>query len=448
MFLIFAIILRLNLNSNMIFPLPDIISSQDELEIFWKLAIAIVTGGLIGLEREIIIQKNNKPSFGGIRTYIFIAMLGFVSAYLSSYLNPFLLIIVFLSIAVFLFINYTSKIKDGHSHGITSELSAIVTFLIGTLSFSNAALAIVITVITALILSEKTLLHSFAKKVKNEEFGATVEFAILAFIILPLLPNQTIDPWDVLNPYKVWLLILFILGISFIGYILTRIVGTKKGILLAGVIGGLASSTAVTQSMSQKSKIEPFLSRVFSVATIAASGIMFIRVAIEVFTFNRELLRMLAIPLGLMFIATIFECFLNVYLLEKNEKHSKQNRNDLIHESPFKLVPALKFAVFFILVLFITEFTNKYLGAKGIYIAAIISGAVDVDAFTFSMIKIASEDPGFLGTATKAITLVVASNMFFKGGMTYIFGSKEFSKIIFANFLITVIIGLLTLFII
>jgi len=324
-----------------------------------------------------------------------------------------------------------------------------MTYLIGVLVYFNYLLAIIFCIITALILSGKKSLHEFVNKINDKEFLATIEFAILACIVLPILPHEAIDPWGIFVPYDVWILILLILGISFIGYILNRIIGESKGTIFTGLIGGLASSTALTQSMSEKSKLDANIKsyRILACGTIIASAVMFIRLSAIISVFNLELFKLILLPISLMLFASIMEVLINLYILKKQNHHKVQHKkNEAITTSPFKIFTGIKFAVFFIFTLFIIEFANKYLGSKGLYLAAVISGMVDVDVFSLSMVKLAGESPALIFTAAKGVVIVAISNMFFKGLIAFIFGSRNFSKIIFKNFLITSAVGILSVF--
>lgn len=415
--------------------------SLDQSFLF-RLVLAIILGALIGGERERIQQKLGIHEFGGIRSFIFIATLAFFSAYLSTILSNWFIPIVFCILTLFILVGYTHKAFKEDKPGITSELGAILTFMVGLLCYFNQPLAIILGIITALVLSVKEPLHHFVQKIKDEEFFATLEFALLAFVILPLLPNHTIDPWNVINPYEVWLLIVFMLAISFIGYILNRVIGAKKGILVTGIVGGIVSSTAVTQSMSVRSKTGMKYHNILAAATIGASCIMFIRVFIVVGTLNRNLLPAMVWPVGSMLAAIIITVVWNILGRKMGEKDDRE-QSEIITESPFKFIPAMKFGLFFVLILLLSEWAKTSLGTGGIYLTAILTGFVDIDPFMLSMIKISADDPSFTGIAAKAIPLAVMSNMMVKTAIPFIFGNREFAFKVLRSFGIVIAVGLI-----
>jgi len=405
--------------------------------------IALVLGAFIGAEREMIQQHLNIQEFGGIRSFMFIAIMGFLSAYLSKELTIWITLITFIILSLLVAIGYIHKSFREEKSGITSELSALITFVVGVLCYTDYSLAIIIGIVTALILSMKTPLHTFMTKVKDEEFFATVEFALLTFVVLPLLPNKTIDPWNIFNPYEIWLLIVFILGISFIGYILSRMIGSKKGTFLTGIIGGIVSSTALTQAMSMRSKTQGKLMGTLVAATLAATAVMFIRIVFIVVALNNKLLPSLVIPFSLLFLLTVVEMLMYLFGIKQKEKPNTGDQQDVMTESPFKLMPAVKFGLFFMIILFITEMSKRYLGVNMIYFTALISGLADVDPFLLSMIKLSVEDPSFMATATKAIMLAVVSNMAVKAVIPYFFGERLFAQKVFKNLGLITIAGLI-----
>ncbi len=414
-------------------------------QLMFKLAIALALGAFIGAEREMIQQRQNLHEFGGIRSFMFISLLGFVSMFLAQFVTDWFTVIVLLVLASFLIVGYAHKSFLEQKSGITSELGAVLTFIVGVIAYIDYSLAIIVGIIVALVLSVKAPLHAFVNKIKDEEFFATVEFALLAFVILPLLPNRPLDPWGIFNPYEIWLLIVFILGISFVGYILHRSLGSKRGLLLTGFVGGIISSTALTQSMATRSKLQPKLHPTLAAATIIATSIMFVRVILIVSPLNQALLWKLALPIGVMFSCTIVEIIVSLIRFRKKNTFKEESTDEIQHESPFKLFPAIKFGLLFISILAITEFAKVHFGEQGIYLTALITGLADVDIFLISMVKLIIHDPSFASIGAKAITLAIVANMISKSLIPFFFGDRKFAKTILKNFLIIALFGLFTL---
>ena len=218
--------------------------------------IALALGALIGLEREYAQFKGKYKSFAGIRTFPLIALCGALLAYLGKVVSVWVLvsgIIIFSGLIIAAY--YSTSVKSKY-HGITTALAALLAFIVGIICiYGDIILAVLIGIVVAILLYARNFLHHFAKKIKKEELVDTLKFAVIAFVILPFLPNKGYGPHDIFNPFVIWLMVVFISGISFAGYILMKWFG-ERGIELAGVFGGLVSSTAVTTSFAHRSQKE------------------------------------------------------------------------------------------------------------------------------------------------------------------------------------------------
>ena len=272
---------------------------------------------------------------------------------------------------------------------------------------------------------------------KSEELADTLKFAVIAFVILPFLPNQSYGPLELFNPFIVWLMVVFISGISFAGYILMKWFG-EKGIALAGIFGGLISSTAVTTSFAERSAKSKNIYLALVLGVVLANAIMFIRILLEVFVLNRTLFVEMLIPLlTLAVICAVFSYF----IWEK----AKKVKGKVELTSPFTLGPALKFGAFFAVILALVKVADVYLSSKGDYLVSFISGFADVDAITVSLSQLAKTTLS-LETARNGIVLAALTNVGVKGGIAWWFGGKEFSRIIVALFSVLIVVGLGLLF--
>jgi len=401
--------------------------------IIQSVLIALALGALIGLEREYARYRKKTHDYAGIRTYPLIALFGTLSAYLGELISPWILLIGI--IAYFVITERT-----GQYVGATSEMAGFLTFFLGVLTYYNEiTLAIVLAVIITLILYARSVLHHFAQKMKKEELADTLKFAVIAFVILPLLPNQGYGPYEIFNPYIIWLMVVFISGISFAGYILMRWLG-ERGITLAGVLGGLISSTAVTTSFAQRSKKEKKVFKALVLGVILANGLMFIRILIEVFVLNRILFVKMLLPFSiLILVSAIFSYFI--------WKKSKNVKGKVSITSPFTLGPALKFGIFFAVILALVKVADVYLSSKGVYLVSFISGFADVDAITVSLSQLAGNTLTN-DVAMKGITLAALTNVAVKGGIAYWFGGKKFGRVVLGLFSVLIIIGLVVMFLI
>jgi uncharacterized membrane protein (DUF4010 family) len=415
----------------------------ETVEVLRLFLFSLIIGIFIGGEREYSKWKYKVHTFGGIRTSILISILGALSGYFTIHFkNLFFWFVPFVVVSAFVLINYVMTIKRYKEIHTTTGISAILIFILSSIVFFGFdKIALALGILIAVLLAFKIYLHTFIKKITKKELHDTLKFAIISLVILPFLPNKAYGPLAVLNPYHIWLMVVFISAISFIGYILVKLIGANRGIGITGFVGGLVSSTAVAMTFSEKSKKSSRkLTNAFALAIVLASTTMFLRVLFEILVVNRSLLDNLIIPLGLMSLGG----FAFSYFFYKTKKSGKGQKLDL--KSPFTLKPALKFGIFFAFILLLSKAAQMYLGNTGVYITSIISGLADVDAITLSMASFASNNIVTEKVATSAITLAVLTNNVVKGGISYIWGSKELKKKIALTYLAITIIGILSIF--
>ncbi|MGC9517964.1 MAG: MgtC/SapB family protein [Methanomicrobiales archaeon] len=410
-----------------------------ELILILKFLISIAIGALIGTERE----RKETMEFAGIRTFILIALFGTISAYLSNYYSYFL-IIAFLALTSLVCISYIISSRINEDIGTTTEIAALLTFILGALCYADDGykIAPIIAIIITALLAFKPYLHSFIRKISEKEMLNTVKFLIIAFVILPLLPNQTMGPLNVFNPYQIWLMIVFISAISYAGYILMKLIGAQRGLSITGIIGGLVSSTAVVTAMAGRVKESDFLIKAAVFASVIASSMMFLRVLFEVLVVNSELIPLLLAPMLSMGILGII---LAIVVWKRTE--FKEIDAEVKLENPFSLKPAFIFGALFLVILFVTRIADIYYGSSGLYVASIISGVADVDAITISM-ALQAKTTISNTTAVTAITLASISNTVVKFVIALSIGTKKFAKYIGIIFLFIILTGIITIFLI
>jgi uncharacterized membrane protein (DUF4010 family) len=403
-----------------------------------KFVIALAIGALVGLERE---RKSKETDFAGIRTFIFIALLGILSGYLSQPF-PYFFLIAFLSLSILVGLSYWVSTRDNGDVGLTTEVTALLTFSLGLMCYwdDGYKIAPILAIIITSLLAAKPFLHNVASKISQKEMTSTLKFLIIAFVILPLLPNQTMGPWEVFNPYQVWLMVVFISGISYAGYILIRFIGPERGLGLTGVLGGLVSSTAVVTAMAARVKESELLMKAAVFATVVASSMMFLRVFFEVLVVNPSLAPLLAAPMLIMGILGIF-----LGVLVWRSSRVKKMDSGVKLENPFSLKPALIFGALFVAIIFISNLAFIYFGSRGVYIASIISGVADVDAITISMALLAQKGTISSVTAVTAITLASISNTIVKFGIALFLGTRSFGKNVGALFAVIIAAGLIAI---
>jgi len=427
--------------------------------------IAILLGALIGLQREYEQQHTHIKRFAGLRTFIMISLMGAILGYIThKQLDNFLLITAgLISITAFAVISFIITSKKYQITSATTELASIMVYIIGVMCTIGYLIhAVVFAILTAAFLTYKERLHTFAKNIKKQELFAIVEFAIIALVVLPLLPRQNYSPMDVpilkdvllstsLNPallqqlnvfnlYNMWLMVILVAGISFLGYIFVKFFGQKKGYAWTGFIGGLISSTAVTLSMANESKRYKKILAPFVIAVVIATSTSFFRILIEVIVVNNNLLLPLLIPMSLMALSGL----ILIYALFK--KINKKKVKEIEFKQPFALSPAIKFGLFFVFIIFLSKLMHLIAGTTGIYITSILSGFADVDAITLTMASLSKMGDISVKVAVTSIILAASSNTVIKAGMAYFWGEKKFAKYILIIFGVMLSLGLLAVF--
>jgi uncharacterized membrane protein (DUF4010 family) len=414
-----------------------------DLIVIRDFAIALFIGALIGIEREK--RKKEGAGLGGIRTFILLSMAGAASGWLSSQAGSPLIFAVTLLLAVaFVVAGYALTVGSGAAEpGLTTEVAALVTVLLGGLvMFGWPALAVGLGIATAAVLAFKAPLHGLVEKVGQEDLYAGLSLLIASFIILPILPDRTIDPLDALNPRNLWMLVILIAAMSEVGYIAVRALGASKGTALTGFFGGLVSSTAVTLTFSKKSKENQAPSAALAAGILLAWLVMVIRIVVLVLAVHRPLLTGIALPIGVMGLLTLVAV---VVFLRQGAGHKAQDAEGVPLRNPFSLGSAVRFALFFAVILLVVAAVRKYLPPSGVYLVAGLAGLTDVDAITLSMARMARGGGGD-ELAARAVTIAAVSNTLIKGGMVVALGSRDLSRRVAPAALVILVAGLVAAF--
>jgi uncharacterized membrane protein (DUF4010 family) len=396
-----------------------------ELNTAWQFGAALGLGMLIGLERER--TRGEERTFAGVRTFSLVALLGATAVYVGELSGlPWIVGLVFLAVVALVVVAYHVTAQNG-GIGATTEVSVLVTFLIGSMcAWNEVGVAGAVAVVTMLLLALKGWLHDLAKRIEPSDVEATLKFAIITLIVLPLLPNTNYGPpgLEVINPYKTWLMVVLIAGLNFCGYILVKVVGREHGLGITGLLGGLVSSTAVTLSFSQRSRIEPDLAPVFALAILLAWTVMFFRVVVEVGVVNLSLARDLVLGMVLMGTVSLVICA----LLWRRRGRSTEKAEVESGHNPFELGDAIKFGVLFAVVIFVASAAQVYFGNTGLYVAGALAGLTDVDAIALSMANLALQDPTSSGAAARTIVIAVVSNTMVKCTMAIWLGAPSMRR--------------------
>jgi uncharacterized membrane protein (DUF4010 family) len=382
-----------------------------DLQVIWDFATALLIGALIGVEREK--RKSEELEGIGLRTFILFALVGAVAGFLSRGGSvPWVLLASFLPVSVLVFAGYSlvSRAQDG-AIGLTTEIAAVAVFLLAAMTMlGHRELAIGLGVVTAAALAYKQPLHGLVAKLGWDDVYAGVRLLVATFIILPLLPDRTLDPWDALNPYELWLLVILISSLSLVGYVASRWLGAGRGTVLTGITGGLVSSTAVTLSFARRSRDEPAAGAALACGILLAWAVMFGRVLVLVLAVNIGLVCPLLLPFAAMGLLTL----LAAWLLYRRSGASAGPQNVPL-KNPFSLTAAIQFALIFAMVLLLVKLTQFYFPGGGVYVVAALAGLTDVDAITLSMAEYAKGNSPTV--AAVAVVIAALSNTVVKCGM-------------------------------
>ena len=409
-----------------------------DLDLALRFSAALGLGLLLGLERER--KRDAEMLFGGVRTFALIALLGALGAFMEHELDqPLLILAAFIALSALVIVSYATTAARGEL-GITTEVTALLAFIVGALcGWEKVGVASVATVVCLLLLTLKDFLHRLARRVEVADVEATLTFAVISVIILPLLPDQNFGPppLDVINPYKIWLMVVLIAGLNFLGYVLVKIFGGEHGLVLTGILGGLVSSTAVTLSFSQRSRQEPASSSAFVLAIMVAWTIMFFRVVVIVGVVYGDLAMDLALALGCMAVAGVLVSF---FLWQRSR--ARETGVVTAGANPFELSEAIKFGLMFGIVTIVAKAAQTYLGAAGLYLAGALAGLTDVDAISLSMANLAKADPQSLVIAARTIVIAVLANTLVKAGMAVFMGAPALRRTIMLATLLLLIAGM------
>lgn len=411
-----------------------------ESTIFYRFGVALFIGILVGLQREYTSdvgesQHGRSEMFAGVRTFALMALVGSLAAMISDILQaPWVFVGIILPLGILIAIGYFVTSWNG-STGMTTEVAALATILIGALCYWNElVLAVALGVIVTVLLSLKVEMQRFVANLTRDDILAALKFAVITAIILPLLPNQEFGPppFDIFNPFQIWLFVVLISGISFLGYVLMKLLSAGQGISLTGLLGGLASSTATTLSFAQRSQRNRALGRSFALAIILAWVVMFARALVEVATVNFDLVHRVWLPMAITAGAGLAYC---AYLFISGKGHN--DKEEVVLTNPFELGPAITFALLYVVVLFISHTGQTYFGTTGVYVSSIIGGLPGIDAVALSMAELSSRAGGLdQRVAARAVMLAALANTVAKGVLVLFTGSPALKRALLPGLLL------------
>ncbi|TPE47935.1 MgtC/SapB family protein [Maribrevibacterium harenarium] len=402
------------------------------------LAIALSLGLLVGVERGFKYREQKEGSrIAGLRTYSLISLLGAVAVMMSQQLGNYFVGIAFAALAIALIASYSIN-STRENASLTSLIAALLTFSYGALVMMGYVTeAASLAVVTTLVLSMKGELHRWLHFIDKKELWAALELLLISVVILSIIPNEDMGPWDALNPYEIWWMVVLISSISFVGYFAMRIAGARKGIMLTALFAGFASSTALTLQFSRMAKQVPAASPLLAAGILFACGTMYPRVLLVASVINPELMVPLAIPTLTMALVTYIPA---LWLWFKGNQSVPENIAP--PASPLSLWSALGFGVLLSAILLLSSALQATLGDTGILILAAASGVADVDPINLSLSGMSREGLA-LDTAVLGIVIAASVNGVLKAGMIGAIGGREMFNRGSVSLLAASIIGLL-----
>lgn len=375
----------------------------------FKILLVLFLAFLVGLEREEHGSGDARHGFGGVRTYPLIGLIGYALALLSgAELWP--LGLGFLAISGFLALSYWHKLTTSENAGVTSEMSALTTFLIGALvSHDQFWIATTLGVASMILLELKSALEGLAKRVAADDVFTFTKFLLLTAVMLPIVPDHEYTPFNI-NPFKTWLVVVAVCGISYGSYVIQKLARGRGGIVLAAMLGGVYSSTVTTVVLAKKAVLDG-RSNALSGSILIASGMMYLRLSVLVALFNRALMLKLSPSFAVLGLAAVAVGW-GWTQREASQAPAVQQRHE--PSNPLEISAALLFALFFVAMLVAGHLAALYLGKSGVFTLAAIMGVTDVDPFIMSMTQAPADSPGAM-LAAPAILLAAASNNVAKG---------------------------------
>jgi uncharacterized membrane protein (DUF4010 family) len=418
--------------------MPSISEIAPTSEIFLTLTISLGLGLLVGLQRE-----RTEAEVTGIRTTTLITLFGTVAALLSVTFGGWVLGAAFIGLAAALAMGRATQIRLNESGpGITTEISMLVMFGVGAFLVPGPReAAVALGVVVAVLLYAKTQLHKLAHKLGDKDVRATLQFALITFVVLPVLPDKAYDPWGVLNPRHIWLMVVLVVGLGMGGYAAYKLFGRDKGILLAGLLGGAISSTATAISVARRARESRTAFNACTLIIVLSTSMMFVRVLTEMAVIAPGFLRELAPPLLIVWATLIIGSGVLWVQVRNGDSVTPDPEN------PTELRAAFIFGALYAAILVFTAVARAEYGDQGTYIVASIAGLVNMDAISISTAQLVRANDLPAATGWRAILIAAVASFVFKTAVVTIIGGARLGlRLLLVFAASTLVAGALILF--
>jgi uncharacterized membrane protein (DUF4010 family) len=392
-------------------------------DLYIHFIVALAIGLVIGIERGWSQRETPEGQReAGIRTFTLLSLTGFAAAVGAKALGPWFAAAAALGVLTLLTVGYATEARHPEAdRGMTTEIAAFLTFVLGALAGVGEVLAAgVIGVIMLALLEQKDTLHNFLRQLQRLELTSGVKLLLVSVVLLPVLPNEGYGPGAVLNPYELWWAVIVIAAIGIVGYAAMKVAGPERGALAMGFTGGLISSTGVTVNAARASREMPEASGALVGAIATAQCVMFARTAVLIAVMNPKLLSAAAVPLALGAATSVIGALIVI-------RGSAQAAGGKLQPgSPDTLGGAVQFMIVVACVLVIAYYAREYAGDAGFVLSGLLSGALDVDAATVTASRLVEQDASTSSaiTATAAIAAAIAANSVVKAGIAHGMGAR------------------------
>lgn len=388
---------------------------MDVVQAFIALGISAALGLLVGVQRE-----RADSAIAGIRTFPLITLLGTLCAMLAAPLGDWVFPAGLIGVAAATAMGNFLRARADTSPGITTEVAILLMFAVGAMIWTGPReVGIGIGVACAALLHAKAFLHNLAQRLGEHDMRAVIQFALITFLVLPILPDRQMGPFDAINPREVWLMVVLVTGLSLLAYAAAKLLPRHHGAAAAGLIGGLISSTATTVTASRRASEQPSAAQAGVLIVALASVVSLVRVMVEIFIAAPAAARQIAPPIAILLVASIVAAAC-AYLLARRRGNGELGETG----NPSELKAALVFGALYAGVLLAVAAGRHWLGDRGLYLVAAISGLTDMDAITLSTSRMAARGAIETGAAWRAIVVASLANLVFKAGVVLVLGGR------------------------
>jgi len=388
---------------------------------------SLTIGLLIGLERE-----RNPSAKAGLRTFALVALFGTVAAMLSSKIDsPWLLIAGLVIVGAMIIAAYFNSSTEDHDPGTTTIAALLLCYALGALVwYDQARLAIMLAITTTTLLYFKPELRGMTQRLTRRDLVSMLQFLVLTFIVLPILPDQNYGPYGAFNPYQVWMMVVLISGLSLAGYVALHWSSIRYGPALIGFLGGVVSSTATTLAYARHGRDNETMQHLSAMVILISSQVVLLRLLVISAVIAPAVLPSLLLPMGTGMAFGIIAILFGWKKLRSDAELPKPTSSN-----PTEIPAALSFALIYVVILLGAAWLSDIAGHKGLYAVAAISGLTDVDAITLSSLRLFDLDKMSEQHAITSIAIAFITNMLLKFGLVFFIGGKHLARHVLTGFI-------------